>query len=290
MFKKKLNMLSDAQAAQFPKYVNRWKNIGLSTALVNLNSAKKAICEAYRKAGLKVPTQFYVVDSPLSAIKKIMELDSNKTSRDIFNEMIYGCHDAAWLGVYQFYRDEVGIQDCNKLDDLIELAKHVGWLNVYENVVVFQHRPEVIKFDDEGRLHSADGPAIRYRDGFSIYSWHGVRIPSDWIENKDKLTTKIALTWSNIEQRRCAIEILGWNKIIETLNAKVIDDDGDPEIGTLIEVDIPEFGREKFLKVQCGTRRIFYIPVPPEMKTALEANSWTYGLEAKNFVIPEVRT
>ena len=108
--------------------------------------------------------------------------------------------------------------------------------------------------------------------------------------SKDQLTAKIALTWNNIEQRRCACEILGWVKILRELNAKIIDEDNDPEVGTLVEVDIPDIGREKFLRVLCGTKREFALPVPPEMKTALEANAWTFGFSSKDFVIPEVRT
>ena len=66
---------------------------------------------------------------------------------------------------------------------------------------------------------------------------------------------------------------LGGAKVLEQINAKVIDEDADPEIGTLLEADIPEIGKEKFLKVMCGTKREFALPVPPEMKTALEAQA-----------------
>jgi len=61
-------------------------------------------------------------------------------------------------------------------------------------------------------------------------------------------------------------------------------------IGTLLEVDIPDIGNEKFLRVLCGTGREFAIPVPPNMKTALEANAWTYGLEGNLLRDLEVRT
>jgi hypothetical protein len=54
-------------------------------------------------------------------------------------------------------------------------------------------------------------------------------------------------------------------------------------------VDIPDIGREHYLRVKCGTGRGFAIPVPPECKTALEANAWTYGLESYEYR-PEVRT
>ncbi len=115
-------------------------------------------------------------------------------------------------------------------------------------------------------------------------------MPREWIEQRHKLTPKTALTWENIEQRRAACEILGWSRILTELNAKTIDRDADPEIGELVEVELPQIGREKFLRVTCGTKREFALPVPPSMKTALEAQAWTWGLNTKAFTKPEVRT
>ena len=80
-----------------------------------------------------------------------------------------------------------------------------------------------------------------------------------------------------------------WVNILKELDAKVIDEDGDPEIGTLLEADIPDSGKERFLQVRCGTGRDFVLPVPKTMRTAIEANAWTYGLDVKDFQ-PEVRT
>lgn len=282
--------LNEYQESQLAVYRDKWIQIGLSTEPVDFEKAKAAVCEAYRLAGLAEPTKFYVADSPESAIKLIQELDPSLSRREIFNSMSYGNHDASWLSFYEYFRDVCNIEECNRLNGLIELAKHCGWLNMYEDTVVFQHRPCKIKMDDEERVHCEDGPAIEYRDGFGVYAWHGVRIPSEWITNKESVTAKIALTWENVEQRRAACEILGWNNILKELNARVIDQDEDPLIGTLLEVDIPDIGTERFLRVLCGTGREFALPVPPEMKTALEANAWGYGMDAEEFWKPEVRT
>jgi hypothetical protein len=204
--------------------------------------------------------------------------------------MSYGSQDAGWLSFYNYFQEVVGLECIDKLQGIMELSKYCGWVSFYDDTVVFQHRPEVIKFDDEKRLHCETGPAIRYRDGYSVYAWHGVRVPSDWIEKNSELTAQIALTWENIEQRRCACEILGWATILRELDSKVIDSDEDAMVGNLLEVDIPDIGREKFLQVLCGTGRTFAIPVPPECKTALEANAWTFGIEPKMLRDLEVRT
>lgn len=150
--------------------------------------------------------------------------------------------------------------------------------------------PELLRMDDMGRLHCEDGPAIRWRDGTSWHFWHGVRIPGIWIRHRKSLTPSDALGWPDIEQRRAACEILGWDLVLRELDARVIDEDGDPEIGSLIEIDIPDVGPARFLRVRCGTGRAFSMPVPPEMRTALEANAWTYGFDADDFAKPELRT
>ena len=171
-----------------------------------------------------------------------------------------------------------------------EAAIHGTFRVMHEKFCIVSDFPEMLKIDDQNRAHGQDGPSHRWRDGWSLYHWHGVAVPEHWIMKKETLTAKEAMTWVNIEQRRAACEILGWAKILKELDAKIINEDGDPEIGTLVEVNLPDLGKERFLRVLCGTKREFAIPVPPNMKTALEAQSWTWGLEEKDFTIPEVRT
>jgi hypothetical protein len=77
---------------------------------------------------------------------------------------------------------------------------------------------------------------------------------------------------------------------LKELDARTVDVDGDPEIGELLEVNLPDSGREKFLRVLCGTRREFALPVPNDMKTALEAQAWTWGMTPSEFIKPEIRT
>jgi hypothetical protein len=169
-------------------------------------------------------------------------------------------------------------------------AIHGTFRVMHEKFCIVSDFPEKLTIDDQNRAHNQTGPSHKWRDGWELYHWHGTAIPSEWLSVPGALTAKMAIKWENIEQRRAACEILGWNKILEELNAKVIDTDNDPEIGELVEVDIPDIGKEKFLRVQCGTGRQFALPVPPEMKTALQAQAWTWDLDEFTFVKPEVRT
>jgi hypothetical protein len=172
-----------------------------------------------------------------------------------------------------------------------QAAIHGGFRVMHEEFCIISDFPESIRIDDQNRAHCENGPSHRWRDGWSLYHWHGVRIPAEWIEDKAALTPQIALTWRNVEQRRAACEILGWAKILSALDAKTIHSDADPQIGSVVEVTIPDIGRERFLRVLCGTGREFALPVPPTIKTAIEAQAWTYGFDdPADFLPPEIRT
>ena len=115
-------------------------------------------------------------------------------------------------------------------------------------------------------------------------------MPVEWIEDRKSLTPAVALKQENVEQRRAACEILGWANILRDLNAKTIDRDDDPQIGDLVQVNLPDLSQPaKFLRVQCGTGREFAIGIPPHINKALDAQAWLIGLSKEDFRIPEVR-
>ena len=202
---------------------------------------------------------------------------------------------AYWAG-YDSYltamRDIIGLR-------LPEHEKYAAWERcaiaapfrvMHEEFCIVSDFPEILKVDDENRPHCETGPSHRWRDGWSLYHWHGVSIPAEWVEDKKNLTAKTALTWPNIEQRRAACEIIGWDRILCELKARVIDEDDDPQVGTLVEVSLPDAGNERFLRVVCGTGRKFALPVPRTVKSAVEAQAWTWGLDTSEFQKPEIRT
>ena len=171
-----------------------------------------------------------------------------------------------------------------------QAAIHGGVRIMHEEFCLVSDFPEIIMVDAQNRPHCATGPSHRWRDGWALYHWHGVPIPSEWIETPSSLTPSIALVRSSLEQRRAACEILGWSRILRDLNATTIDSDPDPQIGDLVEVELPGLpNKAKFLRVRCGTGREFAIGIPPHITKALDAQAWMVGLEPSDFVKPEVR-
>jgi hypothetical protein len=165
----------------------------------------------------------------------------------------------------------------------------VGAETIYVAVV-----PTKVLVDDQRRLHCENGPAFAWLDNIRDYYWRGVHVPESWIMDRGSLKADVALSEPNIERRRAACEILGWDAILKNLGAATIDKDGDPQIGELVEVKLPGENNKKitarYLRVQCGTGRKFAVCVPPDTKTALDAQAWMLGLSLDKFQRPELRT
>ena len=322
---KKIEKLTDDQTVQLDIWARKWIDIGLSTEPADFETATKASLAAYELCNLKRPMIILHMSSPYAAtiggfmaimilknIKKISNLSlkdqvRNQVRNQVWSQVNDQVNDQVKESVWNYgvssltsdlsawatcFRDVFNLKiDKSTLDrlDINEaIVKSCGWTWWHENVLAISDRPSIINRDAENRLHCENGPSIAYRDGWALYHWHGVSIPKEWVTGQ-KPTASQALSWSNIEQRRAAVEIVGWSNILKELDTKIIDESNDPEIGVLLEATIPDSGAERFLKVMCGTKREFILSVPREMQTALEANAWTYGLMPNEYA-PEIRT
>ena len=92
---------------------------------------------------------------------------------------VWGQHDAGFLGWCDALR-RIGVTV--DVDGLSLVARNAGWWWPMRDAVVLTDRPETLHRDPQGRLHCTTGPALRYRDGWSIYAIHGERVPADLIE------------------------------------------------------------------------------------------------------------
>lgn len=208
----------------------------------------------------------------------------------------YGSHSAPWLAIYDFLHEE-GFADCSSLEGMFLIAKSCGWWIPRKGYCIVQHRHSEVHLDPQGRPHHPSKYAVAYPGEYGICAWHGMKVPYEFIYEKDRLRAKDILNIPNVELRRAACEIVGWDKILSELRVGVIDHDEDPQIGDLLEAHIPLDDRwsrgqtspARFLRVRCGTGRTFVIPVPRQCKTAREANAWTYGLTPSQLTV-EVRT
>ncbi len=181
------------------------------------------------------------------------------------------------------------------------VAQNAGWWFPMRDVVVLCERPTEIHRDPQGRLHCEDGPAVRYPDGFAVYSWHGNRVPQDLIEKGWGL--KEIFEEPNSEIRRCAIEKIGWDIFIQESGLKKVASCPDPgnDPFHLALYDLPDELEELYEApariLLCvngtverdGTRRRFGLPVPAHHHDPVEAAADLYGWPVAAYRQLEVR-
>ncbi|WP_316043356.1 DUF6745 domain-containing protein [Actinomadura sp. CNU-125] len=178
------------------------------------------------------------------------------------------------------------------LSGLAEVARAAGWWWPYERLVICCERPAELYRDEPGRLHRGDGPALAYPDGFALHAWRGMPIPPDFVASLTDLTAERILHEENAELRRVMLEIYGYDRYLADTGAKPVHQD---ETGVLWSIDLPF--DEPVVMVEVvnstpepdGTRRTYYLRVPPSTRTAREGVAWTFGVAEADYR-PEKQT
>jgi hypothetical protein len=105
-------------------------------------------------------------------------LESNLRS-NLESNLFYGQHALPWITFYDFC-GKIGIKYKEKeveiLSHWLNIGKSTGWWLPYENICFCFERYNVLKVDDEGKLHCENGPAMSFRDGHSLFFYHGVEM------------------------------------------------------------------------------------------------------------------
>lgn len=311
---KRIDKLTAEQEARMPAWRDKWIAIGLSTERADRAKFEAAALRCYKAAKLPAPKHIVWVSSPL-----IMALAAPIAAYLLDKRgAVHGAVDGAvgeyvkdnyfrylggqfWVGGWwggpayvSFFREVCGLELPPDIAEAAqayqETCESACWWWPHRDFIMVCERPVRINRDVQGRLHSATGPAIVWTDGWGVHAWHGTTVAAKWIEQGTALDPVEVLTHENVEQRRAGAEIVGWKNILAKLNPRIIDRDYDPQIGTLLEVDLPDAPGERFLQVRCGTGRDFVLPVPREYNTALEANAATYNVPPQLLRQIEVRT
>lgn len=175
-------------------------------------------------------------------------------------------------------------------------AIHGGFRVMHPEFCMVCDFPEFIKTDNQNEPHCETGPSHRWRDGWSLYHWHGVAVPAEWIEKPTALTPQTALGQQDTALRIAAMQIIGWPRMIEQLSAKVVNRHPEGLLGgELLAVSKSLFnpderGTMKFLRAECPRNGIICFRVPDETKTAHEAQAWKAGLPPNIYQLPSTRT
>lgn len=208
----------------------------------------------------------------------------------------YGQHDASWLAFYDYFRNEVGlVEETKELVGLTELSKHCGWFIPHKHICWASEKHSDIKRDEEGRLHSLEGPCVQYTDGWKIYAVHGILINEWIIENPELITIEKIDAEENVEVRRIMVNQYdkghGEGAYIIDSKAELIDVDIDG-CGNPIELYKKERPGDEPVaiiklinstKESDGTNKVYFQRVDPIHTKALEAVASTFKKTAEEY-------
>ncbi|MBI4384221.1 MAG: hypothetical protein HY579_09335 [Nitrospinae bacterium] len=144
----------------------------------------------------------------------------------------------------------------------------LSWIITCEGYCLISDGPCSISFDNRSRMHSIDGPALAYPDGYKIYMVHGVEAPGWIIAEKHKITTEAIERETNAEIRRIILDIFGWGKYMVQSGAQLIHKDG---FGELLWKETPDGEPLVMVKVKNstpepdGTYKSYFLRVPPSI-------------------------
>lgn len=166
-------------------------------------------------------------------------------------------------------------------------------------------------FNEENRLHKENGFAyisptrcISYIDGkkdgidVDVYGsmtfWYrGVCIPREYFYEKDKLTVEKVFGHPNSEVRWAGLQIIGYEKIVQSKYVKLIHEQKNPErrlyaVKKVFE-DLGNAVNFTVVEVLNGTPepdgsiKKYYLVTPPNMKSCQEAVAWTFRKEPSKY-------
>ena len=204
---------------------------------------------------------------------------------------------SAWMSYLSFFRHvaNLDLPEYEKVQHYEAASIHGGPRIMHPDFCMISDRPEFIHRDEQNRPHSLTGPFCRWRDGWSLYYVHGVRVPTFVIESPEMITVAHVDREENAEVRRVMIERFGGGRsagggpeaYLKATNAKVIDH--EEGIGTLRRRDVPN--DEPLVMVEVvnstpepdGRWKHYWLRVPPNIETAREAVAWTFGMKEADY-------
>jgi hypothetical protein len=246
------------------------------------------------------------------SISDLFKEDVGETLRSIYVGFLRSWFGGSFSKIMQFlrrylvcYKVWVKTQSENyeRLTKLLEpiynaFTNGAFLLNFVDDEAIVLTSPEIHLRDK--RFHNEKGAAISW-NGIGFYYLEGIRIPKEiWEKIVSKtLTGKEFLKIENLEIKSLAVRYIGYQKLLESLECKVLDRE-KVMIGTefydeeVIEVDLKDDDvPARFVKVRdFSTKREYLMRVDPrdkQTKTVKGALAWLAGVKEKEYT-PEIET
>ena len=196
----------------------------------------------------------------------------------------------SWNSYESFFREVVGLQleTNSRAKSYADAQSSSFWWWPHRNFVMVCDRPEQIHLEQVSErgwgshvLHKEDGPALRFRDGYGIYMWHGVAVPKSAIEDPSSITLEQIDSEENVEIKRSLIEIYGEVRFFHDKRIKIISMDMETcRKGAAPRVMIEDSdGNKCFIGTDGGTSRLYVIRGSKNCKTPRDIHEEVCGFD-----------
>ena len=188
--------------------------------------------------------------------------------------------------------------------------------------VVLTERPLIAKRDERGLLHSAEGPALEYADGWMVFANHGTPLPREAFEHPETVQVSTIRNEPDDQRRRWLIATFGSTRYVHAVgeSLELIQSERDiglrrqaierygvarfvQEAGTVIDSDLDGQGQvrrlwraprdrdEAIVLVEVvnstpeadGSRHHYWLRVPPDRTSCQGAVAWTFGINSAEY-------
>ena len=202
-----IKKLTKEQESQLSVYRDKWLAIGLSTARINREEAKKDFW-LFNKLVLGKKGQPIVVfmDSPLTAwlatcllyqfiakceMSQVWSQVESQVRSQVWSQVelfVYPYFDGNLMSSYFSFYDycnkvlKIKFKEQKKWDCYLQTS-NVQLIYPFKEFVVMSEKPIDIKMKNN-ILHNENGPSIKYADGFSVWSLNGIKVPQWLVETR----------------------------------------------------------------------------------------------------------
>jgi hypothetical protein len=205
----------------------------------------------------------------------------------LWQHAVTGEPEAVWCAAVDGLRRVLpDVHGPERLTGLLQVVGAAGWWWPFEQVVIMSERPVRAHRDEQGRFHRPDGPALDWSDGFALHALHGLRVPASLIARLPHLRVEHIRAEPNVELRRVMLEHYGSDRYLRDAGATRVHED---DTGTLWRAEVPNDQPVVMVEVvnatpePDGTRRSYWLRVPPAVRSAREGVAWTFGLDAEQY-------
>jgi hypothetical protein len=278
---------------------------------INHNIHKKFRGKLIRNTTKRI--EKYVDNDIILELIKLEQVFTNKIARDVLETLNsngqnylnrvmtrqpnFGLSTEFWMMTGSFFErigyldDRLVKEDFTRYSNM--MMRGIWHASFFKDVAILCSTPKKTKKDDQGRLHSVSEAALQWKDDQNDYFIHGVMFEEDLWEKvtKRELKIKEMLQIQNIEQRHTAIQLYGYNTLIDEIDAELMNRSKRGNELYLLNNSLIRGRSIKLLKYKCpSTDRIYFSFVPDDMHFADNAMAWKFNLTPKEYDNLDIET